>query len=171
MVSGTVRRYGLSGVGGTFFEELCHCGGELWEPMLELQGRRVFSWLPSDQDVELLAPPALYLLGHCHFFCHDDNKLNIWICTLPPIKCCPLSEQFWSCYIFITLKLKTKSIKKITLERNPLNLLNMVKHLYISIVLIIIKVFILPFTETLWMETKYNLCPSQLSLNALTNPY
>jgi hypothetical protein len=49
-------------------------------------GIRVSSWLPSNQDAELLALPAPYLPGCCHAFCHDDNELNL----LNTIKCYPL---------------------------------------------------------------------------------
>jgi hypothetical protein len=38
----------------------------------------VFSWLQSDQDVELSAPsPAQCLPGHCHASGHDENGLNL----------------------------------------------------------------------------------------------
>jgi hypothetical protein len=35
----------------------------------------VFSWLPSDQDVELLQHHCLPAC--CHASCHDDNGLNL----------------------------------------------------------------------------------------------
>jgi hypothetical protein len=45
--------------------------------ILPLAGWKVvFSYLPSEQDVELSAPPALYLTGHCHYLHHEDNGLN-----------------------------------------------------------------------------------------------
>ena len=30
--SGTIRKYGLFGVGVVLLEEVCHCGGRLWDP-------------------------------------------------------------------------------------------------------------------------------------------
>ena len=78
----------------------------------------------------------------------------------------------WAALVIVSFhtnktQIKRKGIKKPTLERNHMNVLNMVKHLYISVALIITKVFILPFTETLWMEAMYNFYPSQLSMNAI----
>jgi hypothetical protein len=37
----------------------------------------VFSWLPSDEDVELLAADAPCLPGCCHASCYDENGLNL----------------------------------------------------------------------------------------------
>jgi hypothetical protein len=88
MESGTIRRCGLNGVGVALLEEMYHCGmgievsdtltllreeldpppGGLWKPVF---------WLPSDQDAELSAPPALCLPAYCHASCHDDNGLNL----------------------------------------------------------------------------------------------
>lgn len=42
-------------------------------------------YLPSDQDVELSAPPALH-----HAFHHADNGPNLRTGKPEPIKCCPL---------------------------------------------------------------------------------
>jgi hypothetical protein len=80
--SGTIRRYGLVGVGGL-----------LWWWALRLKPRpvqmRAFSQLPAednmassslplDQDAELSAsPPAPCLPARCHASCHDDNGLNL----------------------------------------------------------------------------------------------
>ena len=55
---GSIRRYGL--VGGSV---------SLWgvESEAPPSGEEsVFSWLQSDQDVELSAPPEPFLLGYCH---------------------------------------------------------------------------------------------------------
>ncbi|EDM16395.1 rCG59786 [Rattus norvegicus] len=73
MESGTIRRCGL--VGG-----MCHCvGGLQGLLMLKLHPvqKRVSSWLPSDQDVELSMSPAPCLPACCHVFSHDDNRLNL----------------------------------------------------------------------------------------------
>jgi hypothetical protein len=34
-------------------------------------------WLPSDQDVELLAPPTTNVPAHCRASHYDDNGLNL----------------------------------------------------------------------------------------------
>jgi hypothetical protein len=47
-------------------ETLAAC---LWET--------VSSWLPLDQEAELLAPPAPCLPACCHVSHHDDNGLNL----------------------------------------------------------------------------------------------
>jgi hypothetical protein len=80
--SGTVKRCGL--VRGN---------ASLWDgPRNSLPSclETIFSWLPSNQDVELLAPPALWLPACCHASHLDDNGLNLWICKTAPIKCCRL---------------------------------------------------------------------------------
>ncbi|EDL08821.1 mCG1044576 [Mus musculus] len=38
---------------------------------------QVSSWLPSDQVVELSAPPAPCLPAGCHVSCPGDNGLNL----------------------------------------------------------------------------------------------
>ena len=48
----------------------------------------VFSWVPSEQDVELSAPPAPCLPGCCSAFHLDDNGLTLWTCKPAPIKYC-----------------------------------------------------------------------------------
>jgi hypothetical protein len=84
MGSGTV-----SGV--AVLKEVGHCGGGALRPWIFvlqpgqcdpdfppgcLQNTASF-WLPSDQDVELLAAPAPYLAAGCHASRHDDNGLNL----------------------------------------------------------------------------------------------
>ena len=55
--SGTIRNNGLVGVGVALLEELCCCmGGN--ENLLLAVWETVFSCLPSEQDVELSAPPV-----------------------------------------------------------------------------------------------------------------
>lgn len=47
--------------------------------------------LLSDLDVQRLAPspaPGLHACHHASY--HNNNKLNLWICTPAPIKCFPL---------------------------------------------------------------------------------
>jgi hypothetical protein len=53
----------LSG-GVALSEEVCHCGGRLWELLLTTW-KSVFC-LPSEQAVEFAAPPAPCLPGSCH---------------------------------------------------------------------------------------------------------
>jgi hypothetical protein len=78
MGSGTIRRCGLVGVGVTLLGEMSL--GE-W-PLASLLsssalcGIPVPPWLPLNQDVEFLAPPAPGLPGCCHASHHDDNELN-----------------------------------------------------------------------------------------------
>lgn len=51
------------------------CGGRLWGPVLKLSpvSKGFSSWLPVDQDVELLAPSAPCLSAVCHASHHDDD--------------------------------------------------------------------------------------------------
>ena len=74
--SGTIKRCGLVGVGVALLEEVCHCGGGLWDLSLSCL-ETVCSWLPLGEDVELSAPSAPCLPGCCHAFHHDDNGLNL----------------------------------------------------------------------------------------------
>ena len=46
-----------------------------WEPV----------WLPLDEDVELSAPPAPCLHGHCHASCLDANEINLKTCKQPQL--------------------------------------------------------------------------------------
>jgi hypothetical protein len=55
--SGSIRRLGLVGVGVDLLEEVCHCGVLGKETLLLTTWERVFSWQPSNEDVELSAPP------------------------------------------------------------------------------------------------------------------
>jgi hypothetical protein len=48
----------------------------------------IFSSFPSEQDLELSAPPASCLPRHCHASCRDKNGLKLWTCKPDPIKCC-----------------------------------------------------------------------------------
>ena len=85
MASGSIWKYGLSGV-DVAFEKYATMG--LDSEILCLsstQGRRVF-WLPSDQDVEFSSPPAPCLDTDI-FFSLYFNRLNLCIYTLLPIKC------------------------------------------------------------------------------------
>jgi len=82
--SGTVR-YGLVGVGVTLLEEVC--GGMGFETLLLAAWKPVFSCLPLEQDVELLAPPAPCLPGCCHASSHDDYGQNLGTSKPAPIKC------------------------------------------------------------------------------------
>jgi hypothetical protein len=74
----------------------------------------VSSSLPSDQGIELLAPPAP-CLPCCHASCHDDNGLNLWKCKPAPIKCCPLLIKLpwpWCLFTAVETLIKTVSISK-----------------------------------------------------------
>jgi hypothetical protein len=77
-------------------EEVCHCGGgshgsppmlgfhSVWKkPSSWLPMEESLSWLPSDQDVELLTPPAPCLPAHCHASHYDDFVLDLWNCKQP----------------------------------------------------------------------------------------
>jgi hypothetical protein len=55
--SGTIRRYGLVGIGVALLEDVCHCGGGLRDPPSCLK-KTICSWLPLGEDVGLSAPPA-----------------------------------------------------------------------------------------------------------------
>lgn len=53
--------------------------------------KTVSFWLPSDKDVELLAPPPSFLLVSCH----DDNRLNLRKYKPALMRCLPLKELSW----------------------------------------------------------------------------
>ena len=82
---GPYREWYWEGV--AWLVEVCHRrGGLLRSPSL-LKFREfphsclrmtVFSWPPSDQDVELLAYLAPCLPGHYHALCFVDNGLSLW---------------------------------------------------------------------------------------------
>ena len=50
----------------------------------------VFSWMLSNQDVELSASPVPCLPRCCHASCLGNNKLNCPTCKLSPTTCCSL---------------------------------------------------------------------------------
>jgi hypothetical protein len=89
MESGTIRKCDLVGVGMALLEAVSHCvvGSDVLCSLSSLVWKRasswvavedrVFSWLSSDQDVELSAPSAPCLSGCCHAFCYDDNGLKV----------------------------------------------------------------------------------------------
>jgi hypothetical protein len=84
MGSGTLRRCGLVGVGLALLEEESWWGWALRsyaqaQPSVK---REPPSWLPSYQDVELLAPPAPCLPVCCHASHYYDNGLNLWNCKI-----------------------------------------------------------------------------------------
>jgi hypothetical protein len=58
----------------------CVTVGVGFEALLLAACKTVFSFLPSEQDVELSAPPAPCLPGGCHASHHDDTGLNLWTC-------------------------------------------------------------------------------------------
>ena len=69
-------------------EEVCHCGGELWDPtprhmrakLLQLAfGIRCRTFSSSSTMSACTLPCS----------CLDDNGLNFWPCKPVPIKCCP----------------------------------------------------------------------------------
>jgi hypothetical protein len=84
--SGSIRTCGLVG------ESVSLWGWVLRTSSLLAAWKPVFSWLSSEQDVELSAPPAPFLPGCCHASCHDDNGLNLRTSKPAPIKSCPLYE-------------------------------------------------------------------------------
>jgi hypothetical protein len=55
-------------------EEVCHCG---FKTLILATWKPVFSYLPSGEDVEPLAPTMPCLPGCCHASCLDDNGLNL----------------------------------------------------------------------------------------------
>lgn len=66
--------------GVAFLEEVNYCGSGLLGPVLKFcpVQKRLSSWLPLDQDVELSVPfTAPCLRGHCHASCHGDKGLNL----------------------------------------------------------------------------------------------
>jgi hypothetical protein len=81
----------MLGPGSVALLEVCHCGGGLWEAFLLAAWKPVFFCLPSEQDVEFLAPSSVPgLPGQCHASCHDDHGLNLRTSKTAPIKWCPL---------------------------------------------------------------------------------
>jgi hypothetical protein len=70
--SGTIRKWGLGRVGMALLEEVCHCGGGLWDSPPSHMGENL-SCLPSEQDVESQHPLALCLHRYCQGSCHDVN--------------------------------------------------------------------------------------------------
>ena len=51
--------------GVALLEQVCHCGCGL-KTLTLVAWKLVFHQQPSDEDVELSAPPAPYLSGCCH---------------------------------------------------------------------------------------------------------
>jgi hypothetical protein len=70
--SGTIRRSGLVGGGMALLEEICHFRGGLSDPSPNCL-RRVCSWHPLDDDVELPPLPVPCLPGCYLIPCLDDN--------------------------------------------------------------------------------------------------
>jgi hypothetical protein len=70
--SGTIRRFGVVEgrvtVGAGFEVSYAQAMPNVAHSLL---------LLPADQDVELWAPSAPRLPGHCHSSHHDDNGLNL----------------------------------------------------------------------------------------------
>ena len=87
--SGTIRKYGLVGIGVALLEKVFHVVGGLGNLLLTDWKTAVFC-LPPEQDVQFSAPLAPCLPECCHDSRHDDNGLNLWTCEPAPIKCCPL---------------------------------------------------------------------------------
>jgi hypothetical protein len=71
--SGTIRRCHIDGVGVALLEEVCHCGCGLDEFSPSCLRMLVFSCVPSEKDLELLAFPAPCLPGCCPASSHGDN--------------------------------------------------------------------------------------------------
>ena len=80
MESATARRYGLVGgstsLWGQALRSYAQAPLHRREPPPGCLWKTVSSWLPTDQDVELSASPASYLLGYIHAS-HHDNELNL----------------------------------------------------------------------------------------------
>ena len=89
------RKCGLVGVSMVLLEEVCHYGSELWEIPSSCLRKLVFCLLLAG-NVELSPPLGSCLPQCCHASCIDDNGLNLWTCTLAPIKCCLLWKLPWS---------------------------------------------------------------------------
>jgi hypothetical protein len=102
-----IRRYVLIRICVVLLEEMCNSGGvlcgvlvlKLWPGWKRASCKGScevdsLSWMPSDQDVELLTLPAVCLCGHCHAFHYDDNGWNLWNSKLATIKCFPFKLCF-----------------------------------------------------------------------------
>jgi hypothetical protein len=63
----------------------CLYVGVGFETHLLLKWKKICSWLPLNEDVELSAPVALCLHGHCHASCLDVNGLNLKTCKQPQL--------------------------------------------------------------------------------------
>jgi hypothetical protein len=90
--NGTIRRYGLVGVGVALLEWVWPCWRKcvtVWvgNVILLLAAWLIDFWLPLEQDVELSASPMPCLPGHCHASHHDDDGLIFRTCKPAPIKC------------------------------------------------------------------------------------
>lgn len=90
--SGTISRHGLVQLGVVSWEEVYHCGAELWGLIYAqiTPCETVHFLLPVSQSVKTLSffsgtISACMLLASLH----EDNRLNLWNCK-PPIKCFPL---------------------------------------------------------------------------------
>lgn len=84
MEGSTIRRCGLVDLGEALLEKVFYCQCSLWSsyaqalPSAEeslLVQKTVFSWLPKEQDIELVPSPALCLHEHCHAS-HCDKELS-----------------------------------------------------------------------------------------------
>jgi hypothetical protein len=68
--NGAIRGFGLIGGSMSLCRQVLRSPSVQAPPSAECH-------LPSDQDVKLSAPPALYLPGSCHVPHHSDNGLNL----------------------------------------------------------------------------------------------
>jgi hypothetical protein len=75
--SGTIKSCALIGVGVALSEEVGPVTvGVSFDSLLAAWVTVNLSWLQSDSDAELSAPPAPCLPRCCHASCHDDDRLN-----------------------------------------------------------------------------------------------
>ena len=102
--SSTIRRCGLIGLAVVLLKEVCHYRNGLWAALPSYIDT-VFSYLPSEQAVELSAPPVSCLPVHCYASCHDDNGLNLRISKPAPIQCHPL----WVVLVMVILYISGNS--------------------------------------------------------------
>jgi hypothetical protein len=80
---------GSGTIGGVaLLEELCHCGGEQWDPPPKHMGASLllvaFRW-----RCRTLSFSCTMLAWTLPCSCLGDNGLNLWTCKPALVKCCP----------------------------------------------------------------------------------
>ena len=108
--SGTTGRCGLVRVSMALLEEVCHCGGGLWDLNAQATSSVSVHFLLPLQDAELFSYPS-YIMSACTTTMphHEDDGLNLWTVS-HPIKCFPLQEFLWSWCLFTATETLTKTV-------------------------------------------------------------